>query len=511
MFSINGKVGRGKYVIPVMSVWIISVILLWPAHGALLGWDEVDYVNAAKLGIKANMLEQYSLSPASYLEFARAKSSGKSPNLPSDYDEDRDTLLLRHYHPPLVVLILAIIPDLNSERAARSVQLLGVLMLTLAIFFSYFSISSSPGWQGILIVSLFAIWMNISLFRTISFHGWAAVWIITTTTTLYLCLKSWTLLRGISLCVSLALGLLTLETGIFILVIVLAWLTLQTRLLAQVDGNKLGWREIGIGVCLVGLTVFAVWPGSILKASLVKIPALYAYRIVQGQEYANVAGLWRQLIDVLSPMVLVIISCVWVFFKDRNHSRYLTPVVIIGILYVLILARFALSPGYLLPGFAPLICFVGMMADQIQSKLGRLILSTSVLALVLATGAKQNLYAGDEKAREDVKWLGEIMINRQALVDGGHIYRHYLGQSYNIRAISVSYDAKSLLFRERGEYRKIKKDDLEEKLLVIQKRPQQVVGGSAMEMLSGCSQVDRNHIVVWDCRNGDSNLKARGR
>jgi hypothetical protein len=492
-----------------LSVWMGSVFVLWSAHDNLLGWDEVDYVQAAMLGLKANMLEEYSLSPAAYLEFSRAKLRRQSPHLPSNYHEDRDTLLKRHYHPPLVVLLLAGFPDLNNERVARSVQLIGAFMLTLAIFFSYWSLSTSPGLLGGAVVSVFVIWMNLNLFWTLSFHGWAAVWVTTSATALSLLLNGRNLIWGVILCLSLALSLLTLETGIFVILIVFAYLVLWKRLVGPKNSDWLNWKQIVVGAGLIGLIIFIFWPGAILKASLIKIPALYAYRIVRGDEYANVPGMWRALIQSLLPMVIVIGSFVWALAKDRGRLKYWAPFLVLGLLYTLILARFALSPGYLLPGLAPLVCLVGSMTDQLRTNLGRLTIFGATVLLILATGTHRLARAEDQRVREDLEWLGELMLNRESFADGGHIYQYYLGPSYTIQPISLSYDAKSLLRRERGEYRELRNDELAGKLVIIQKRPQQLIGGAAAKSLENCLQFDRNHVTVWDCNN--TGLKSNAR
>jgi hypothetical protein len=486
-----------------------SIFVLWSAHDNLLGWDEVDYVQAALLGVKANMMEEYSLSPSAYLEFSRAKLKKQSPHLPLNYDEDIDTLLKRHYHPPFVVLLLANIPGLNNERVARSVQLIGALLLTLAIFFSYWSISSTPGLFGGAVVSVLVVWLNLNLFWTLSFHGWAAVWVTTTATALSRFLNGNNLIWGVILCVSLALSLLTLETGIFVILIVFAYLIAWKRLVGSKNSAWLSWKKIVVGAGLVGLIIFVFWPGAVLKASLIKIPALYAYRIIRGDEYANVPGMWKGLIRSLLPILLVFGAFIWVLVKDRSRLKYWAPFLVLGVLYTLILARFALSPGYLLPGLAPLVCLVGSVTDQLQTNLGRVAIFAVTVLLIVATGTHNLAQAEDQRVREDLQWLGKLMSNRESLADGAHIYQFYLGQGYRIEPLSLSYNAESLLRRERGEYRELRDDEIAGKLVIIQKRPQQLIGGAAARSLENCLQVEGNHVMVWDCNN--TNLKSKAR
>src|SRR5262245_7238928 len=101
-------------------VWLVVIALLWPEQASLLHWDEVDYVNAAKLGVPANAWDIGSLSPREFLKFGLSKVRGESPALPDSYDEQRDPFVLRHHHPPLVIFLLSTVARSRSERVMRS-------------------------------------------------------------------------------------------------------------------------------------------------------------------------------------------------------------------------------------------------------------------------------------------------------------------------------------------------------------------------------------------------------
>lgn len=69
----NGESGKG--LIPalaapfglVFAVWLAVAGALSGKHRELLTWDEVDYVNAAKLGCWSNLMERGSLAPLGLL------------------------------------------------------------------------------------------------------------------------------------------------------------------------------------------------------------------------------------------------------------------------------------------------------------------------------------------------------------------------------------------------------------------------------------------------------------
>src|SRR5262245_28363064 len=70
----------------------IAISLLWPLHGAILSWDEVGYVRAARLGFSAHYQETGTLSYPDFAKFVDAKRKGQPPELPPDYDEEKSPI-----------------------------------------------------------------------------------------------------------------------------------------------------------------------------------------------------------------------------------------------------------------------------------------------------------------------------------------------------------------------------------------------------------------------------------
>ncbi len=481
-----------------LLVWLVAVVLLWPAPGALLNWDEVDYVLAASRGPWVNATERGSLSLLQYGRFALAKLSGKEPVLPPEYDESQDPLLLRHYHPPFVVLLLSPVSWTRSERAIRSVQLLGGLALSCAVTLSYLSLSRPPGWCGMLLISLLILWTIPRLFSSLSFHGWEAVWTTASAALLGRWLSTGAKAAGVLLCASLAMALVTLETGLLLWVAsilsVLVWGFSAGR------GVTLCWRHIATGIFLTVVFVVVVWPGSVLKGSLVKIPAVYLYRIWLGEEYTGViGGLPRTLGSLLPLLVLGPAACLWLFLSHREHLARWGPSVVVGGVYGLAMARFALNPQYLLPALAPLIPLAGLAVDRISSGRGRTLIGMIALVLVGSAWPVSIDRAGDRERQNDVRWLGEILRGREALVDGGHVFQYYLGPEYSIRPVTVSYHGESLLAREGGAYRSLGQGDVAGKVVVIQGSREQFFRKTEGALLSGCSRVERATVRVYDC------------
>ena len=485
-----------------ITVWLAVTVYLWPSHGLLLNWDEVDYVSAAGLGLRANALDKGSLSPFEFAGFALAKITRETPTLPAYYDESRDPFVLRHYHPPFVVFLLSQVAGSRSERVFRSVQLAGALALAMTLFFSYRSISPEAGWCGIFLLSVLSFWILVLLFGSLSFHGWAAVW---TTTTAAL-LGQWLTLRrnalGFFLCLNLALTFVTLETGplvgLGVIFCLLIWRVGDSR---QRKTSPL-WRHLFFGSALVVLFVVVLWPGSVFKASIFKNPAFHLYRMWLGHEYGEAVGYLAPALRSLLPLLILgPLASAWLFINHREGIRLWGPLVLIGALYTLVMARFAHRPEYLLPGLAPFACIAALAADRLSSVRARLLMVAVAIFTVVLTWPGRSTAGSDGRAREDLHWLGTALNGREALIDGGHIYQYYLGGDYSIRSITVSYNGDGLLVRERGAYRALSRRDLNGSVVVIQGDRGRFFGGrAAKDLFEGCARIERPTVRIYDCK-----------
>ena len=485
-----------------ITVWLAVSIYLWPSHGLLLKWDEVDYVSAAGLGLRANALDKGSLSPSEFAGFALAKITREIPTLPAYYDESRDPFVLRHYHPPFVVFLLSQVAGSRSERVLRSVQLLGALALACAVFFTYRSLSPSPGWCGIALISILTPWILVLLFSSLSFHGWATVWTTITAALLgrWLNFRSTTL--GFLFCLSLALTFLTLETAPLVSLGAILCLGVTWVSESRKEGARFPWRHLTVGAALAVLFVIVLWPGSVVKASLLKNPAFHLYRMWLGHEYGEAAGyLAPALRSVLPLLILGPLASAWLFINHRESVRLWGPLVLIGVLYTLVMARFAHRPEYLLPGLAPFACIAALAADRLSSVRARLLMVAVAIFTVVLTWPGRSTAGSDGRAREDLHWLGTALNGREALIDGGHIYQYYLGPDYSIRPITVSYNGDGLLVREAGAYRALQRRDVTGKVVVIQaNRGRFFGGGSARDLLGSCARIELPTVRIYDCK-----------
>jgi len=486
---------RAATIALVLVTWVAVVVALWPAHGKILSWDEVNYANAAKAGIIANAVERGSLSPVDWLRFAFAKQTGTEPTLPSGYDEATDPLILR-FHPPFVVYLIAAIAGDQipiDEHRVRAAQLLGALALIAVVTAAYRSLSSAPTIAGYFVVALLSAWLCLQLFVSVSLHGWFAVWIVVTAMLLARWLEKGTTMRAAAVGCSLGAALLTLESAVVLwLGVALAYL-LRRRLVPASTATR---RQLVVA-CAVGVAVVLLaWPGTVVSISLIKLAAMLFYRVRLGQEYADIA-IWlpRSSAALLPTLVMVPLAAVvlWRLGAPRPHWRVYA---LLCAIYAAAFARFAIQPEYTGPASAAAIPVVGVAAGRLGRWPATLFAATALLTI--AAIPPERWPDGADPWRADIDWLREQVRGRPTLVDGAHIVRYYLGSAYDLEAVTQSYDLSILQARRNGRYEDLGRSDVAGKIVVLKVR-QSSESRIERDLLAGCVRTDRATIRLFDC------------
>ena len=493
-----------RLIVAVLLTWGIFTLLVWQDHGNLLNWDEIDYVNSTRLGVWANATEKGSLSPQEYIKFSLSKirKSETEYILPENYSEDKDPFILRHYHPPFVNYLIAIVDNIfgsDNERIFRSVQLFGALVLIFAIYACYYQMSCrNTSGSGILIIGGLCIWMCTGLFKSLHFHGWQAVWIV---------FVSWFLTdwlneskNKIGLIISLALSVLTLETGLFVVFftfgIVLAYSYFQIK--------QTTWHQIAYGfILLVGLVAIG-WSGAFLKISLIKIFGQYFYRFMFGQEYVGATQRFTDGIILLLPIFLMsLITLGFLIKKDKDQLKKWVVFFAIGWLYALVLLPVSISYTYLLPSAGPLIIFVGSSISVISNKWHKLSIVFLTILLIISLFTTKSHFSSveDIKSRTDLEWLKGKLQNRESLIDGSQIYSFYLGENYLIYPLNVNYEGSRLLIRENGKFIPLENNRIKGKILIIQKTGRKFEENKEQIIPSGCQLYEGLTVWLYDCAN----------
>ena len=492
--------------------WVAVILALWPLHNTIMNLDEVDYYNASRLGLVTNYIDRGSLSPLEFFGFINSKRKGVEPAYPPQYDEQKDPLLLRHYHPPFIAYVTAATtPLLNSEsdRAIRIGQLLGVLAFLCALFYAYRQLSDAPTLAGMLAVLVFGIGLSYLAFYSLSNHGWLSVWTTLAAAFLSRWLKDGDRRAGLLLCASVALTVVSLETGLVVVAAVLLALLIWKPLGVSGIRSLSFWRYVLIGTGLTALFVVLFWPGSVLKASFFKTPIVIFYRSLQGQEYRRTLAPFLTLLPISLP---VIAACAWLFYAHREKTRSFGPFMVIGVVYaiiIIVVTPFGLVPQYLVPALAPLACMVGLAVDSFVSArparttaAAALLVIMAALVVTTAWASKLHTMLDDAAPREDIAWLKGVIGEREALMNGAQIYQHYLGPDYKIRPIDLSFDEDQIYVREKGKYRLVTPEEVAGRMVVIPSYRTRLFsreGEGIRALLGRCRRLDRATLRVYDC------------
>jgi hypothetical protein len=480
-----------------MIVWLGAVALLWPGQAAVLNWDEVDYLNAAQLGVWVNAVDAGSFSMPDFLRLANAKRSGRAYN-PPWYEEAADPFLIRHFHPPFVIYLEALIVrwfNHPSERVVRLVQLVGAFAFILAVLAAYRNLSGRLTLMGTIVSGSLALWMSVFLFSSLQFHGWAAVWTVAAPAFLSQLLRDQNRLSAGLLCLTLALSAITFETGAIVLFAVYVCL-----LIWKPEGlsRRERRRAYLAGLALVILFVVIIWPGALIKLTALKTMAMYIYRFRLGEEYSSVQ--YGTTLKHLAPILVVMApACFWLVYANLREARRWGPFVVIGGIYFVALVKFAIGFHYLLPAFGPLAVATGLAINRITAKGLR---TAGGLAVVLVLGISLVAARPGRKPalfRNDLELLKSDLQLRETLAVGAPVFHYYLGDNYSIQPIFLSYDG-ALRARRSGAYVPLTAADVAGKMIIVMDRPGNE-GAKAPEkqLLAMCKSRNEVTIRVYDC------------
>lgn len=463
---------------------LLAVALIWPHHGALLDWDEVGYVNAARLGFFANYLETGTLSYGDFHEFVNAKRQKRAPVLPDGYEEERSPIIVRHIHPPLVAYVMSPFAHSESDRTARIPQLLGAIALAAALIFAWRTLTAKPTLAGALAIGMSAVWGGVFLFSEITYHGWEAVFVVLSGAMLVRWLDRPTRNHLLWLAAAIALAGVTLQTGAFVAV------GAGISILAIGPSGKA--KSLLLLIAFVGVIFVILWPGALITAALARIPAHYAYLFGRGDEYAVVgdkaSGVWQ----AIAPMIFLVVPAMLILWRLGAWRRAI-PFLVIGAVYTLMMTKVAIAARYMIPGaiaFAPIIAFA---FDRLEKP--SVVVALSVFAVVWPVRPEPE---HDALLRQDLAWFGQHLEGRRAYLQGGHIYRHYLPEKAGqIRTITV--DRGQLLIREAGRYRPLEQSEVDQALIGVKKKRERAVSSLPVEQLAKCSKESLQMLEIYDC------------
>jgi len=481
------------------------ILILVSPPDRMLGWDEVDYIVAARHGLFANALDITSLPLSHFLALAFAKAQGLPPApIPSGYNEAVDLFHLRHFHPPLLQYLgsfHSLVPADNVRLSTRlafglrwfcGASLIFAAQIICHAVFGRLQHSLSRFLQAAILLN--AAWI---LSNAVQYHVLIAISLLLVAFCITYSLQcssrsSWFLLSA-----SLAFAILSLETSIVILAVSFA-IAISHGLLRTPHQWPQTLQRALLHILLLPLGIsFLLWPASLSKLSLVRTILMHVYRIFWvKEEYASVFSLasLQGLLIILAPLGLIALislglSLSIVLCKPRFyiHSYYLPLTVfsLIGLSYTAFMVPFVLNTTYMVPGLLLLCLPLPHLLDGLA--ISGKILSFVLTSLLVVSSAYSLKHHDSTTATSYPGWSALPTLNgllqatsggvQQPLTiyaDGGHILRFYLpdhsSRIIDIPRINHSNDIKKvtrLFSRQNLTYVELQADHLQKPAMLI--------------------------------------------
>ena len=467
---------------------IIASLLLVMAHAAqqsrLLGWDEVDYAVAAGQGFRVNYLDSTALKAADFVQFTKAKLKNQPSRFGSYYDEENDVFLRRHMHPPLMQYLmtaagLGVMTDGQHDDLLFGFQLVGGILLIILMNIAVFKVTNQPpDLSAGLAMTACGFLAAFQLTREIQYHLWFAIALCLVAIGLGAYLNKPATKQAATLGGLLGLSFLALETGLFAFGLTLFLIGLKNlpKFNRQFPGNllrTLPWRHYGVITGVMFLTIFILWPASLLTLSLPRIISIYAYRIYLGDEYAGGNQLYYSLIQRTLPLVIVGGLGLWATRQDRfcSANPYRLAFAGLGLCYGLLMLKFMLNITYMMPALA--ILSVAGLAAMVELK-PSIFKSLACMILLIST----DWIYGDEKpvdtyaTRQGIQNLAALVEKHPALIEAGHLYQFYLPQLQSrIQKFNLSNKGDAITVRKDMKYEPLAVDQMKNYLILFYNRP----------------------------------------
>lgn len=467
---------------------IVASLLLVATHAAqqtrLLGWDEVDYAVAAGQGFTANYLDTTALTATDFIQFTKTKLKNQPSRFGSYYDEENDVFLRRHMHPPLLQYLvnaagLGSATDGRHDAWLFAFQLAGGLVLIGLVNTAVVSFSSKPldTPAGVALAAC-SFLAAFHLTREIQYHLWFAITLVLVGFGLKAYLDHPDRTRAARLGALLGLSFLALETGLFALALTLFLIALNARpeFNRQFPRNlirSLPWKHFAVIAAVMSVTIFLLWPASVLKLSLPRILAIYAYRIYLGDEYAGGNRVYLVMLFRTLPLILaagLALLAAWLG-RRQPQNAFRLAFVGLGFCYGLLMLKFMLNITYMIPALT-LLAIAGLVAlaelSPSKAKTFGSALLLAVTAWVYASEQPVETYA----THQGMDNLAPLIEKHPTLIEAGHLYKFYLPKLQSkIEIFIIAATGDSMTVRKAMKYEPVPVDQMKNHLLLFYNRP----------------------------------------
>jgi len=329
---------------PLSAVWffptLLGAFLLYAnLNRGLLQYDEADYAAAARQGLWANYVDATAMSFAAFVrKGVQDALIGGHEDFSKEVRKQGDVAFYRHYHPPLTFYALAI-AERTFGPADRVFRLTAWLMAALIVPTVYWSVRTTWKESGVGCAFAAALLTAVSPMMdvtsaTVSIHPPYILVALITLTLLVRYFRSGALRNFYWFCSALSLAFLASEYALFLLCACLAGFLLISNPLFSVDraGVRASHHLVG-GIAVFVLVFVLLWPGALLKLSVLKGYLFQAYVVFVKKSLAygdqDIVRVWlsRFAADPVGSCLLLVGAGYGAYgFFTRTIDKTLLPI-----------------------------------------------------------------------------------------------------------------------------------------------------------------------------------------
>ncbi|MBI4343001.1 MAG: glycosyltransferase family 39 protein [Candidatus Omnitrophica bacterium] len=442
------------------AVLAMALVLRLPQLTAIYQWDEVDYVRAAALGVRANYLSEHTMPPAVFVHRGLVKwlhLGDEMIRLPDGYDPSRDPVALAHSHPPLSLYPVTAALRLFGEHewSARLPALLASLLTLVALGFTARA-AFGPSGEATAVWAAGALALmpaHVQSSHVVSMHPLSTLLLVTALGCWFRfrAARRWGWFYGMA--ALLALSLLALETVPALLGF--AGLVACDRDVVRVERRQFHGSCHLVGALAVFLVVLAAgWPGGFLRGGWVQLILHRSYLVAtmlrQGPSWLSV---WASTDPAWAFLSIAgCAACAWWAIRECCWSVW-GP---LGWLAVVTVAGLSANPFRNPAHGIWLMALLSLPLGYTVTRLFRAPPPARVLAvgLVALMAASQTAHTARALRADDgkrlLRYVAEaIPPNATILADGAHIYRHYFPER---RFVDLTFFEGSRGLRQAGRF-----------------------------------------------------------
>ena len=434
----------------VIFTYIISHLHTAGFFNAKMSWDEVDYINAANLGPKENLLENNSIDLFSFIKIGLNKINNDTETINSLAlslpKEDNDPFRLRHFHSPLPVIFWHLFEsdnfiNKNLNLKISNLILILIFFLMLIVFLTKFlSLNFHQYYLSLILLSVFFTSNYfIYCFSTLNFHNFLSIVNIFFLINFIRFIHQPNKIKIFFISCSIGLSIMTLETSLFI------FFLLPILIFVSKLKNLFNLKNIVLILIFLTLFLLLTWPGFFLKGTFIKTGLMYIYKIyfVNNVEYSNHPSFlinWYPIIfkNIILFSCLIIIF-VFAFFNRKNISYYKFIPLYLGLFYIFAITPFMVYKTYAFPGIT-MILFSGLLVlNDLKINLSKYKIKIILPTLFLLFFSYKFLiilnqfdYEDQTVKKNDIIDTFILLLNdknfsndEKVLIDGGHVFKYY--------------------------------------------------------------------------------------